>query len=47
MSNIPNPLDDSNAHQYIPNSSEDVAQMLRTIGIDSIDKLFETIPDDV
>lgn len=47
MTQLPDPLADSNAHQYIPNSSEDVAQMLRTIGIDSIDKLFETIPDDV
>src|SRR5688572_14840794 len=47
MSQLPNPTDDSNTHRYIPNASEDIAEMLRTIGVDSIEKLFETIPADV
>ncbi|HXI14196.1 MAG TPA: aminomethyl-transferring glycine dehydrogenase subunit GcvPA [Thermoanaerobaculia bacterium] len=33
--------------RYIPNASQDVEEMLKVIGIDSIDKLFETIPDPV
>jgi glycine dehydrogenase subunit 1 len=33
--------------RYIPNASEDVREMLETIGIDSIDRLFDSIPDDV
>src|SRR4051812_5120388 len=47
MTNLPDPLDDASAHHYIPNASEDIAEMLRVIGVDSIDRLFETIPDDV
>ena len=47
MTNLPDPLKDTSAHRYIPNGSEDIAEMLRTIGVDSIDKLFETIPDNV
>lgn len=42
---LPDPLSDQ--HRYIPNASEDVREMLATIGVDSIDRLFETIPDDV
>jgi glycine dehydrogenase subunit 1 len=42
---LPDPLTDQ--HRYIPNASEDVREMLEVIGIDSIDRLFETIPDDV
>src|SRR5213595_2031834 len=34
-------------HRYIPNAEEDVKEMLATIGIDSIDRLFESIPNDV
>ena len=33
--------------RYIPNASQDVEEMLKVIGIESIDKLFATIPDDV
>lgn len=42
---LPDPLTDQ--HRYIPNASEDVREMLEVIGVDSIDRLFETIPDDV
>ena len=34
-------------HRYIPNASEDVRQMLEVIGATSIDRLFDSIPDDV
>src|SRR5689334_14128502 len=44
---LPNPLDDSNTHRYIPNASADIEAMLRTIGVDSIERLFDTIPKDV
>ena len=47
MTNLPDPTSPENSHRYIPNSSGDVPEMLRVIGVDSIDKLFETIPDDV
>ncbi|MGZ7042265.1 MAG: aminomethyl-transferring glycine dehydrogenase subunit GcvPA [Thermoanaerobaculia bacterium] len=47
MTNLPNPLDDSNAHRYIPNSSEDTPEMLRVIGVESVDRLFDTIPAEV
>ena len=42
---LPDPLQDQ--HRYIPNASEDVREMLGIIGVDSIDRLFETIPGDV
>src|SRR3989440_2697322 len=44
---LPNPLDDSNTHRYIPNASADIAEMLATIGVDSIERLFDTIPNEV
>ena len=47
MSQLPDPTADSNTHRYIPNSSADVAEMLQVIGVDSIDKLFESIPQKV
>src|SRR5713226_5691494 len=47
MTKIPNPTDPNNAHRYIPNSSEDIPEMLRVIGVDSIDRLFDTIPNHV
>ncbi len=47
MTNLPNPQDDTNVHQYIPNASQDVREMLETIGVDSVDRLFDTIPDEV
>ena len=45
MSNLPDPL--TSHHRYIPNASEDVREMLAVVGVDSIDRLFDTIPDDV
>jgi glycine dehydrogenase subunit 1 len=45
MNNLPDPL--QSQHRYIPNASEDVAEMLTTIGVDSVDRLFAAIPDDV
>ncbi len=45
MSNLPDPLKDQ--HRYIPNASEDVREMLGVIGVDSVDRLFDTIPADV
>ncbi|MGZ8868928.1 MAG: hypothetical protein ACXW2P_11335, partial [Thermoanaerobaculia bacterium] len=47
MTQLPNPTDDSNTHRYIPNASEDIAEMLRTIGVASIEKLFDSIPKEV
>jgi glycine dehydrogenase subunit 1 len=47
MSNLPDPLDSSSSHRYIPNAGEDIREMLQTIGVDSVDRLFDTIPDDV
>lgn len=34
-------------HRYLPNTAEDIRQMLEVIGIDSTDKLFGTIPEEV
>jgi len=42
---LPDPL--STQHRFIPNASEDVREMLDVIGVDSIDRLFDTIPDAV
>src|ERR1044072_2505932 len=42
---LPDPL--STQHRYIPNASEDVREMLDVVGVDSIDRLFDTIPDSV
>src|SRR4051812_38367976 len=47
MTNLPDPTADSSTHRYIPNSSTDIAEMLRVIGIQSIDELFVSIPNDV
>lgn len=40
-------MPDSKPHRYIPNAGEDIREMLAVIGVDSIDRLFETIPKDV
>ncbi len=45
MTNLPDPL--KSQHRYIPNAHEDVREMLGVIGVDSVDRLFETIPDAV
>src|SRR5947207_14968445 len=42
---LPDPL--TSVHRYIPNASQDVKEMLEVIGIDSFDRLFDTIPADV
>lgn len=34
-------------HRYLPNTTEDIRQMLEVIGIDSTEKLFGSIPDGV
>jgi glycine dehydrogenase subunit 1 len=44
---LPDPRDDEFTNRYIPNGSEDIAEMLAVIGVDSIDRLFDTIPADV
>lgn len=31
-------------HRYIPNAQEDVREMLAVIGVDSVDRLFDSIP---
>ncbi len=47
MTNLPDPTASSNSHRYISNAGEDIREMLDTIGVDSIDRLFDTIPDAV
>lgn len=44
---LPDPTASSSSHRFIPNAGEDIREMLEVIGVDSIDRLFETIPDDV
>src|SRR5687768_9996017 len=44
---LPNPTDPSNSHRYIPNAGEDIREMLAVIGVDSIDRLFDSLPQDV
>jgi glycine dehydrogenase subunit 1 len=45
MTNLPDPL--KSQHRYIANATEDVREMLGAIGVDSVDRLFESIPDEV
>jgi len=45
MTNLPDPL--NTQHRYIPNAGEDVREMLAVVGVDSIDRLFDSIPADV
>jgi len=47
MSNLPDPTDSTSSHRYIPNAGEDIREMLDVIGVDTIDRLFDTIPNDV
>ena len=44
---LPDPTSPNSSHRYIPNAGEDIREMLEVIGIESIDRLFDTIPDDV
>ena len=32
--------------RYLPHTPEDIEEMLKTVGVDSLDDLFDTIPDD-
>jgi len=45
VTNLPDPLETQ--HRYIPNAGEDVREMLAVVGVDSIDRLFDSIPADV
>ncbi len=44
---LPDPTHPSSSHRYIPNAGEDIREMLEVIGVDSIDRLFDSIPSDV
>ena len=44
---LPDPTAPSSSHRYISNAGEDIREMLEVIGVDSIDRLFDTIPNDV
>lgn len=45
MTNLPDPI--TSVHRYIPNAERDVREMLATIGVDSVERLFDTIPAEV
>src|ERR1051325_2492279 len=40
-------MNDPSQHRYIPNADEDVKEMLAVIGVDSVDRLFDSIPQNV
>jgi glycine dehydrogenase subunit 1 len=44
---LPDPTAPTSSHRYIPNAGEDIREMLDTVGVESIDRLFDTIPDAV
>jgi glycine dehydrogenase subunit 1 len=44
---LPDPTASSSSHRYISNAGEDIREMLDVIGVESVDRLFDTIPDDV
>jgi glycine dehydrogenase subunit 1 len=44
---LPDPTAASSSHRYISNAGEDIREMLDVVGVDSIDRLFDTIPADV
>jgi len=31
---------------YLPHTNEDISSMLQVVGVDSLDSLFSTVPDD-
>ncbi|HET8799052.1 MAG TPA: aminomethyl-transferring glycine dehydrogenase subunit GcvPA [Thermoanaerobaculia bacterium] len=47
MSSLPDPTAPSSSHRFIPNAGEDIREMLATVGVDSVDRLFDTIPAEV
>ena len=44
---LPDPIDPRSSHRFIPNAGEDIREMLQVIGVESVDDLFATIPNDV
>lgn len=44
---LPDPTSASSSHRYIPNSTEDIREMLAVVGVENIDRLFDSIPADV
>src|SRR5438876_4992800 len=42
---LPDPLTDQ--HRYIPNATDDITEMLAAIGVQSVDRLFDSIPAEV
>lgn len=44
MTRLPDPTDPSSTHRFISNAGEDISAMLRVVGVDSIDRLFDSIP---
>lgn len=44
---LPDPTSSSSSHRYISNAGEDIREMLDVIGVESVDRLFDTIPADV
>ncbi|HKR65444.1 MAG TPA: aminomethyl-transferring glycine dehydrogenase subunit GcvPA [Thermoanaerobaculia bacterium] len=44
---LPDPTESRSSHRFIPNAGEDIREMLAVIGVDSVDRLFDTIPNDV
>src|SRR5437764_12059922 len=42
---LPHPLED--IHRYIPNGSDDITEMLATMGVVSVERLFDSIPAEV
>jgi glycine dehydrogenase subunit 1 len=47
MTNLPDPLDSASSHRYIPNAGQDIREMLGTIGVESVERLFDSIPETV
>ena len=41
---LPDPTDPRSSHRYIPNAGDDIREMLAVIGVESIDRLFDSIP---
>ncbi|HVR40378.1 MAG TPA: aminomethyl-transferring glycine dehydrogenase subunit GcvPA, partial [Thermoanaerobaculia bacterium] len=44
---LPDPTDTSSTQRYISNASEDIREMLEAVGVDTIDRLFDSIPANV
>lgn len=44
---LPDPTSPSSSHRFISNAGEDIREMLNVVGVDAIDRLFDTIPDAV